>query len=283
MYPFNEPTIRPSKSVKKRKIKKGSLFFSRSKPFAVSCESFQYEHGSQYAENSYRNYSNKGVSTLKRTSIGTDTHYSVNRIDFSPMRDTLRSKSGRKYLSTLNDSQLRFLYGPPQESFTDSHASSINPSYCDYLEESYFKTGNERSGRQVMPAANGPMENARVYSTPPILVSSGPFVRHNAPEATNLHMIYTDEDYSKIYQQEHKFVSQDQQVRENNQRYKETSPRERKVYRYGDQPRKIHQRHFNATGSYATQVQFINPSGKLVSCRVIRPKVVGAPVSVMVD
>ena len=284
MYPFNESTIRPSKPAKKRKIKKGSLFFSKSKPFAVSSESFQYEHGSQYEENSYRMYSHDGVSTLKRASIGTDTDYGVNRRDFSPLQKTLKSKSGRKYLSTLSDSQFRFLYGSPRGSCTDSNINSLNPSYSDNLGENYFETRKESAGRQAMAVASEQGENIRVYSNPPILVSSGTFVRHNAPEATNLHMIYTDEDYSKVYQREHKAIA-NAQAMVNPQRCQETSSRERKVFRHEDNPRKTQhsERHCNATGSYSTQVQFLNSSGKLVSYRVIRPKVTGAPVSVMVD
>ena len=141
VYPFDDTTIRPSRSKpQKQKIKNKGLFFSRSKPFAVSSESFQYEHGSQYGGNNYKNYKNRSVSTLKRASVGTDTRYNVNRIEFSPVHNTLKSKAERKYVNSLNDSQFRFLYVSPRESFSYSQRSSINPSYSDTLEDNYFET-----------------------------------------------------------------------------------------------------------------------------------------------
>ena len=137
-------------------------------------------------------------------------------------------------------------------------------------------------------ASNSPKGQMRVYSNPPILVSSGPFVRHDAPEATNLHMIYTDEDYSKICQREHQLIPLEQFL-PSEQRlnpYQENQPKERKLHhQFRNYPNQHSQptRHHSATGSYATNVQFISPSGKLVSYRVIRPKVTGAPVSVKVE
>ena len=278
-------TIRPSRSKrKKQKIKNKGLFFSGSKPFAVSSESFQYEHGSQYGESNYKNYKNRGVSTLKRASIGTDTRYNVNKVEFSPMQNTIKSKAGRKYINSLNDSQFRFLYGSPRESFSYSQRSSINPSYSDNLEDNYFETDYTNWDYSTM-ASSSPKGKMRVYSIPPILVSSGPFVRYDAPEATNLHMIYTDDDYSKICQREHQLIPFEQflthEPRSNP--HQENQPRERKLPQSYPKQHLQPKRHYSATGSYATNVQFISPSGKLVSYRVIRPKVTGAPVSVMVE
>ena len=131
-------------------------------------------------------------------------------------------------------------------------------------------------------------ESRRVASNAPVLVSCGPFVKHYAPEATNLNMIYTDDDYAKMCQrqQQHPVIPHDkflQEEQRSNVRHEENQPRnnqyqDENYLRYHSQWKDHH-----LTESYSTDVQFINSSGKLISYRVIRPKVTGAPVSVMVE
>ena len=288
IYPFVYPVIKLSKRNKKTKIRKGGIFSSRSKPFAVSSESFQYEHGSQYGE--YRVYNSKDISTLKRCSIGTNIYYGN---DFSTMPNSLKSE-GRKNINTLSDAQFRYLYGSHCKSSWDSHDSSVDTSYSNNWDKNYFQTHDCMKDEPNM-VRSGPSENVRVYSNPPVLVCKGTRVRYKAPEASSVN-IYSDDDYSKTYQREHKVNPYREKPRceQRSIPFQENLPRECKIYCNGNyQGYSTHQQKLQkyiigrsnscVTGSHSAEAYFVNTSGKLVSYRIIKPKIIGAPVSVMVD
>ena len=273
VYPFDGSTFstRKTKKQKVKKKKRGGLFSLRSKPFAVSSESFQYEHGSQLGNYSFGNTTK--VSTTKRASIGNDVHYRTgmgkDRNKFSILPSSLRSKSGKKYLNSLSDAQFKFLYGSHPEN-TDSLDNSINPSSSDSFHEDQIL---DTEGSSVPPAA----PSARTQrANPPILVSQGTFVSYNAPDATELHMIYTEDDFSEVYQRDPEFVPIYGDGRSQHSE-RSLTPRPRRRRAEPPSPSSL------AAGSYSSEVRFIDASGRLVSYRLIRPKVKGAPVSAIVD
>ncbi len=256
IYPLDGRTNRRNK---KLKVKRGGLFSLKHKPFAVSSESFQYEHGSLFGEQSYKNFNAQGVSTLKRASVGTDIHYGIGNLhepdSGRTVPDSLRSKSGGKYLNNLSDSQFRLLYSSGRNSLSDSSDSSV---YSGSLYGMDFHNHSRRSTLDTL--------RTRVSSNPPILVSRGPVVRCHAPGVTNLHMIYTEEDYSRVYDRDHQPIPIYGDNRQHSVSSIPTSSRTDLT-----------------PGSYTSEVQYIDTFGRLVSYRLIRPKVRGAPVSVIVD
>ncbi len=227
---------------KKPKISSGFLT-SHSKPFSVSSESFQYEHGSQFGSNNGKTHVKQDISRVKKASVGTNLknrdsamsydQYTSSTISYNPYG---KFSAGKGMYAVLTDAQFRLLYGHKEENESDL-GSSIDPGILDGVD--HTQAAGINRGLEGNSGSK-PITNAVAYSNPPVLVANGTLVRHYAPNATNIHMIHTEGDYAKICREEQLRRSQSSGLQY-----------------YEDEPS--------------------------LGYRIIRPKVSGAPVSVMVE